>query len=170
MVIAKSFDSSEGHATPSDGMECKSCMEDMGMSNYVEYRTATGPWLPSLFCETCIKFMLSSQWEKYVESLGKASCAAERRRLVARGPPATIRDRIGLEVPDGETVADLWYASDKEIHSAALEGALVGDELKKWWEEIQAFKFDDEEEKKAAEDKKTEASTQAADTTALPGS
>jgi hypothetical protein len=34
--------STEGHSTPSEGMECMACMEEIDTEGYVEYRTENG--------------------------------------------------------------------------------------------------------------------------------
>jgi hypothetical protein len=36
--------STEGHSTPSEGMECMACMEEIDTEGYVEYKTAEGEW------------------------------------------------------------------------------------------------------------------------------
>jgi hypothetical protein len=46
--------------------------------------------MPSLFCATCVDYLLTSQWQKYVDQLAKASCKAEQRRLLDKGPPINI--------------------------------------------------------------------------------
>ncbi|CAM9894947.1 unnamed protein product [Discosporangium mesarthrocarpum] len=136
-------------------MECLCCYDDITDSNYVEYRTGEGrrstknlhvPWQPALFCEECIGRLLQSQWGKYVEGLAKSTCKAEQRRMLMNGPPINISDPTALPCPEGELVHSLWYASDKEVHSAKLVGSLEGEERQIWWDEKLAFQFDEPDE------------------------
>ena len=50
----------------------------------------TGKWLPCHFCLTCTEYLLQTQWKKYTDGLAKATCKAEQRRLLDKGPPINI--------------------------------------------------------------------------------
>jgi len=134
------------------------CFGDLDKDCYVEYKATTdGPWLASKFCETCVGYLLTSQFQKYKDSLANTKCKAEMRRLVEAGPPVNVFDKNALpcenDTKNGE-VAVLWYSSDGQEHSAKLEGSLEGEERAKYWEEIKKFysaeEPEDEQEQKTA--------------------
>lgn len=105
-----------------------SCWDDVTPESYVEYKSsAESEWKPSGFCQTCINFLLNSQWDIYTSALAKSTCKAEQRRLLQHGPPINIKDAKALECPDGGEVFSLWFMSDGLEHSAKLKGSLVGE-------------------------------------------
>mmetsp|Transcript_9618 Transcript_9618/g.14776 ORF Transcript_9618/g.14776 Transcript_9618/m.14776 type:complete len:153 (-) Transcript_9618:188-646(-) len=135
------------HGEPSEGLECMCCYDDINKSNYAEYQAEDGgQWLPAKFCESCISHLIATQWDQYVAGLAKATCKAEMRRLLDRGPPINVRDKTALPCPDDGEVSNLWFASDGAEHSAKLNGSLVGDERQAWWDEKLQFKFEEEDE------------------------
>jgi hypothetical protein len=111
-----------------------------------------------------VEYLLSSQFQQYVDKLEKSTCLAETRRLLTRGPPINISVRFpplssafsvndllhdnvqdpicmpcGVEGKD--EVHALWYSSSNETKSAQLAGALTGDARTKYWEEQKAFRL-----------------------------
>jgi hypothetical protein len=105
-----------------------SCWDDIDDNNYVEYRaTANGDWQPSGFCETCVSYLLKTQWDLYTSALAKTTCKAEQRRLLKAGPPVNLKDAKALPCPDDGEVHSLWFKSDSAEHSAKLEGSLTGE-------------------------------------------
>lgn len=137
------------HGVPTDGMECMCCYDDIMEENYVEYRTGEGnAWLPSLFCETCVATLIKRQWPIYEETLAKATCKAQQKRMLGQGPPTHIQDKKALPCPEGESVHSLWFGRDGEIHPALLDGAPQGQARQIWLDDKLAFQFegDDEEE------------------------
>ena len=130
----------------------------------MEYQASApdGPWLPSKYCRTCVTHLLNTQWGKYVDQLKKVTCKAEQKRLLGRGPPINLRDRIALPCPgpDGEEDDDdhevqaLWFA-DGGDQSPKLKGSLVGEARQAFWDEQLEFEFEgDKDEDEAAEAKK----------------
>ena len=116
------------HQTPLDGATCMSCWDDVDQSNYVEFRASeSAVWTASGFCETCVGYLLKSQWEIYTSALAKTTCKAEQRRLLQSGPPINLKDAKALPCPDEGEVHSLWYMSDGEVHSAKLDGSLTGE-------------------------------------------
>jgi len=147
----------EEHNSPPAGGECLCCFGDLDETCYVEYKASEmGAWLPSKFCEMCVQHLLSTLFKKYKDSLANSTCQAEMRRLVESGPPVNLKDTTALPCEEdsdnknGE-VHSLWYMSDGKVHSAQLEGALVGAEREAYWQEIKAFhdpsKPDEDKEK-----------------------
>jgi hypothetical protein len=68
--------------------------------------------MPSLFCATCVDYLLTSQWQKYVDQLAKASCKAEQRRLLDKGPPINISvssPQYAFYVISGKSFARVCY-------------------------------------------------------------
>ncbi|CAM9518795.1 unnamed protein product, partial [Phaeothamnion confervicola] len=106
--------------------------------------------MPSQFCETCVLHLLSTQWNKYCDDLAKATCKAEQRRLLGRGPPVMLRDKTALPCKDDGEVHSLWFASSDKEQSAKLVGSLEGTERQVWWDEKLAFQFDEPDEPPAA--------------------
>jgi hypothetical protein len=129
-----------GHSQPETDKECMVCFGDIDATNYVEYQTAgEDTWLPSGFCEDCLSYLLSSQWNQYVERLRTTNCKAEQRRLITAGPPVYISDKNALPCPEGSHVSALWFSGDGEERSSVLEGALQGEERERFWEEQRQF-------------------------------
>src|SRR5687768_13407361 len=117
----------ENHKLPAEGATCMSCWDDIDSSIYVEFKTSeNSEWLPSGFCENCVKHLLDNQWELYTSALAKTTCKAEQRRLLKIGPPINIKDHTALACPDGGEVFLIWYMSDGQEHSAKLKGSLMG--------------------------------------------
>lgn len=121
------------HGTPTEGMSCACCWDDITGENYVEYLPYSSSennhhptWLPSGFCQTCLQHLLKTQFSLWTESLAKSTCLAEQRRLLRRGPPVNVRDDKALPCPNNEEVHKLWYSSTGSEHSAKLEGSLEG--------------------------------------------
>ena len=147
------------HGTAATGSACACCWEDLSDENYVEYRaSADGEWKASGFCQDCVGHLLQTQWKTYTEGLAKSTCKAEQRRMLEKGPPINISDKTAMPCPDGTEkgnaeVHSLWYKSDGEEHSAQLEGALIGEERKTFWDEQKAFYIVDEPEEEEEKEK-----------------
>jgi hypothetical protein len=105
-----------------------SCWDDVDASNYVEYKSSpTSAWAASGFCETCVSYLITMQWELYTGALAKTTCKAEQRRLLKAGPPINLKDVTALPCPDEAEVHLLWFMSDGQQHSAKLVGSLEGE-------------------------------------------
>jgi len=125
------------------------CWEDLNEEIYCEYQSIEGgPWLPSGFCRSCVEELLKSQYAGYVNSLKTTKCKAEQRRLLQRGPPVNISDAKALPCADSESgeVHALWFMGTGKVHSAKLEGSLLGEERQRFWDEQKAFFIVDEGE------------------------
>lgn len=131
---------SKDHQEPAAGTECLCCMMDIDSSNYVEYQTQRKDslWYPSKYCEVCLQVLIDSQWSQYNDLLRHATCEAMVRRMLER-LPLNVRDRIALPCPDDEEVGQLWFVSDKQVHSAQLKGALVGKEREAFIKDMKDF-------------------------------
>ena len=133
--------SSSLHADPEG--DCTFCCEDLTEENYVEYQAIeNGPWLKSQYCQQCIEEnFIAKQWDRYLENIAKADCAAALRRVLSSPPQINVKD-AGLPCADNghnDEVFQFWYASDNAVHSAKLKGSLVGAERDAFWSEKQAF-------------------------------
>lgn len=122
------------HATSAPtGQECACCMEDISAENFVEYlpfpheENPTPTWLPSLFCQTCVEYLLATQFKNFQDSWAKTTCKAEQRRLVTRGPPINLRDDKAMPCPGKVDIHTLWYMSDGEEREAKLLNSLEGE-------------------------------------------
>ena len=154
------------------------CYGDLDKDCYVEYKSVLdGPWLPAKFCEMCVSYLITTQFNKYKDSLANTKCKAEMRRLVEAGPPVNVYDKTALPCEsesegkgeekdststststtkdtskNGEVVA-LWFMSDGKEHSPKLSGSLVGEARNAYWAEVKAFYSADEpDEDKGAQD------------------
>eukprot|EP01031_Cornospumella_fuschlensis_P037326 gene37326-45316_t len=111
--------------------------------NYVEYMPfpsvgsdglpEPAQWVSSRYCESCVRYLLRTQWQSYLDHLEKPTCRAELRRLVKDGPPINLRDKEGLPCPDNGEVMMLWFMSSDREESAMLKGAIVGEERQRFW-------------------------------------
>ena len=88
------------HGAPAG--ECVVCYEDLAAETYVEYRVAPdAPWLAAKFCEPCVLTLLDTKFEAYMSGVASATCKAELRRYMARGPPVYLEDPTGFKVEEG---------------------------------------------------------------------
>ncbi|CAN0266325.1 unnamed protein product [Ectocarpus sp. 6 AP-2014] len=160
------------HGTCPEGMECACCFDDIEGGtdgNYVEYRTGEGKeWRPSFFCKMCIGVLIKSQWSIYEDTLAKATCKAQQKRMLGEGPPTHVHDKTALKCEEGESVHSLWFVGDEggepKIQSALLEGAPQGEARQIWWDEKLAFQFDEDDDEDEAGGNTTAATTVAAST------
>ncbi|CAM9847359.1 unnamed protein product [Ectocarpus sp. 8 AP-2014] len=160
------------HGTCPEGMECACCFDDIEGGtdgNYVEYRTGEGKeWRPSFFCKMCIGVLIKSQWSIYEDTLAKATCKAQQKRMLGEGPPTHVHDKTALKCEEGESVNSLWFVGDEggepKIQSALLEGAPQGEARQIWWDEKLAFQFDEDDDEGEAGGNTTAATTVAAST------
>lgn len=130
---------SKDHAAPPAGAECLCCMGDLDATNYVEYQVkGSDLWYPSLFCSMCVGQLLDSKWKDYQHLLETATCEAMVRRLLEH-LPLNLKDRLALPCPDDGEVVQLWYASDKQTHSAQLNGVPTGEEREKYIKHMKEF-------------------------------
>jgi hypothetical protein len=119
--------------------ECMISMEDITEEdgNYCEYQTSpSGAWHPAK-CEAAnVQHLVDTQYQKYIDNIQKADCAAAARRLMAKGPPEWVADKHMMPVPEGDThVCRLWYASDNKERTASLAGAVHGEARVALWAE-----------------------------------
>ena len=149
-----------GIATIPTDMECLVSMEDITEENYVEYQIhPTGEWKSSFLSQPIIEHLLQTQFNTYMERIQSSDCQAELKRLLQQGPPIYISDPYGLPLeppPSDEAgtgsnktdsstsnsdkhVMNLWYASDRQIHSSILQNAVVGDAHATLWNELQSY-------------------------------
>jgi len=118
------FKSDENH-------ECASCLDTLSEENFVLYKdNEQSDWKPCQYCSTCIKHMLKTKWENYVQAVDKADCVAELRRLLDKGPPINFRDP-SIKCDNERSEVHKFYYSGCE-QSAKLEGSLVDEEREKW--------------------------------------
>ena len=150
-----------GIATIPTDMECLVSMEDITEENYVEYQIhPTGEWKSSFLSQPIIEHLLQTQFNAYMERIQSSDCQAELKRLLQQGPPIYISDPYGLplEPPPSDDeagtgsnktgsstinsdkhVMNLWYASDRQIHSSILQNAVVGDAHATLCNELQSY-------------------------------
>lgn len=111
--------------------ECSICFDEITKDNYVLYKDKEDTlWLKSNYCKSCIQYLISTQWERYVDSVDKANCAAELRRLLELGPPINLREKSFICNNERSEVYKLYYDSGEQ--SAKLNGSLTGVELDDW--------------------------------------
>ncbi len=117
------------------------CCEDLTINNYAEYlpyppedgmvsemEWEEAGWLPSPYFSNCIETeFLPNQLDRWIDSLQKATCKAEQRRILTPGPPINSKDVKGMPCPNNGEVYKLWYSKDNVEKVAKLEGSLVGE-------------------------------------------
>lgn len=135
----------ESHAeTVPENLCCLICYEDIGEDNYIEYKVSeNSEWYPCKFCKDCTEILLQGQFHNYMKSVQKSDCVKEQKSLIESGPPINVKDKNGFPQTDGKEVHSLWFFSDKQIHSAKLDGSVVGEERIKLWEELKKFLIKD---------------------------
>eukprot|EP00349_Pseudokeronopsis_sp_Brazil_P008790 CAMPEP_0202972034 /NCGR_PEP_ID=MMETSP1396-20130829/32842_1 /ASSEMBLY_ACC=CAM_ASM_000872 /TAXON_ID= /ORGANISM="Pseudokeronopsis sp., Strain Brazil" /LENGTH=152 /DNA_ID=CAMNT_0049702029 /DNA_START=93 /DNA_END=551 /DNA_ORIENTATION=+ len=144
------------HSTsPPVGKECLCCMEDISAENYAEYlphaheENPNPSWIPAQYCQTCIEYLLQTQFQNFKDAWQKTTCKAEQRRLVTRGPPINLRDDKAMPCPGKVEINLLWYMSDGQEKSAKLLNSLEGEERERYWDELRAFYSEDEPDDEA---------------------
>jgi len=123
------------------GKECLCCFSDLSEENYVAYQIfENSPWYLSLYCEDCIKQLLTQQWSQYLKYVGKPDCAAAFRRVLKLGVPLHFRDTIAVPVPENERTNpkdqhrrkgeahSFWLSSSKSALDPKLNGVYLGEE------------------------------------------
>lgn len=128
-MSSSSTSASAAHQTPAPGSTCLCCFEDLTTENYVEYQPYTDKtsWSPSAYCQSCVEYLLSTQFKLFQDNWAKTTCKAEQRRLITRGPPVNLRDDKALPCPDNTEVHLLWYSSDNTVKIAKLTGSFEGE-------------------------------------------
>lgn len=150
---------------PND-MECVVTMEEIDNSNYVEYLCYPSfIWKPCLMEQSVVEELLKTQFYNYINETKTTDCQATLKRLLIKGPPIYISDKIGLPLnndtndddnkedndDDKNTTTEnnnndthicaLWYSSDQKIHSSKLHGAVVGIHRQQLWNELKEYDF-----------------------------
>ncbi|CDU19793.1 hypothetical protein YYC_05663 [Plasmodium yoelii 17X] len=130
-----------------DNLLCLICYDDINENNYIEYKTDEySEWYPSMFCMNCTGILIDTQYHKYVDSVQKSDCLKEQTSLLKMGPPINVKDKNGFPLSDGKEIHSLWYFCDKQVHSAKLDGSLLGEDRMKMWEELKKFLIKDDNE------------------------
>eukprot|EP01068_Selenidium_serpulae_P019581 Selendium_serpulae@DN6891_c0_g1_i1.p1 len=142
--------SDKPHGEPPAQAECLVCFDDMTAENYLEYQThANSDWHPSLMCSDCVGHVQGSQFHRYVKDLEKVNCAAQHRRMVEKGPPINLHDKLSFPVAEGGEIHQLWSFKDKQVMSAMLDGALTGEARQKFWDNSKVFVGGEDDEEKS---------------------
>ena len=161
------------HGSPAEGMECPVTYEDITSSNYVEYTVSDDPgvWHVCPFEQMAVEQLVNTQFDKWIERVNKTDCQAELKRLLSKGPPIYVSDKVGFEKArnkdegldgngEGRFVEKLWYMADGSERSGKLANALEGEKRDKKWTELKTFhgfeeadRPGDEEEKGGEEEK-----------------
>lgn len=97
-------------------------------------------WQPAQFELCVIQQLIETQFEQYINLVKKTDCQATLRRLLEKGPPIYVADKVALPLDDGDThVCKLWFGADGQEHSAKLKGAVEGEARDKLWAELREF-------------------------------
>lgn len=127
------------HKKPPKDTECLAYMIDIDETNYCEYQTNTGKWLPSLYCDEVIDHLIDSLFEKYKDDCNKCTCKKQMRRMIQKGPPMYLYDDHALPVEDGEYITNVWFSYTNSTKSAKLKGALEGIERQTLWDHFKTI-------------------------------
>jgi hypothetical protein len=104
-------------------MECIACLTDF---EGVKYRQRDGEWLDSPYCEDCINWFITSQWDSYVNTIKTETCKKTVKNLILAGPPLYVREPIGL--PCGDQGVYEFKIGDNII-SGRLENVYENEEM-----------------------------------------
>ena len=129
------------HGEPPEGAWCMATSEDLTSANYCEYQTApSGSWHASGFGAESVRRLICTQFADFVRGVRTATCEADLRKRLERGPPLWLEDQYGLPLPEGDThVCRVWFAADGKEYSAKLRGGVDGTERDALWSELKAF-------------------------------
>jgi hypothetical protein len=93
-----------------DDMECVVTMEEIDSTNYVEYLCYPSmTWKTCLMEQSVVEELLKTQFYNYVNETKTTDCQATLKRLLIKGPPIYISDKIGLplnNIDDNENNED----------------------------------------------------------------
>lgn len=111
-------------------ISCVICFDDLTDENIVSYkRYGDANYIKSDCCNNCVKHLIETSWNNYMNSIKKADCEAEMKRLIEHGPPVNLRcmsfltvDINGEKIKPDEEFESLYF--DNQIQSAKLKGSL----------------------------------------------
>lgn len=117
-------------------MECVSCLEDI---DDVKYRDGpNSDWQPSPYCINCLNHMLSTQWDRYVNTIKTETCKKTLRNMIKLGPPTNLRDPISLPCNnDNGEVYQIYH--NNIIINAKLNGSYEGSEMERYKKELSEY-------------------------------
>lgn len=116
--------------------QCKCCFGDMDKDVYAFYQeNKDEDWYSSNYCKDCITQMLGNGWNIYVEQIKKADCKAALLKLIERGPPINLRDKLAFPCENPQCEVYAFYFDDK-VQSAKLKDSFTGKKRKEWWDEL----------------------------------
>lgn len=111
--------------------ECASCCDNITMYNYALYKdNEITNWKKCLYCSTCIKGMIKTQWKQYIDNIKTVDCKVALNRLLEQGPPINFRDSV-IKCDNEKSEVYKFYFDNQE-QSAKLENSLIGEEREKW--------------------------------------
>lgn len=121
-------------------MNCNICFDDINDHNNVKYRLNQDDlWYDVNCCDLCIKNLLNTLWNTYLNNIKSADCASSLKRLLKHGSPINLRcyDILDLSNSDDENkykeIHELLI--NNEIISAKLEGSIIGDDRQKLFDD-----------------------------------
>lgn len=109
---------------------CCICYDDVCLYKH----SGSNIWHDSAYCWACIKHMLDSRFQDYIDTVEESRCKKTVNAAIEAGPPIWIEDK-GLPVPDGEHVAEI-QTPEGDVHSAVYTGAVQGEARYQLWEEL----------------------------------
>jgi len=88
-----------------------------------------------------VEQLLASQFHDYIHKVHHSDCQAELKRLLQAGPPIYLQDQNAMPLArETDThICRLYFGSDKLERSAMLQGALLGEQRRKLWDELKQF-------------------------------
>jgi len=85
---------------------CLVCFDDLEKGNecYYLYKEI---WYRSAFCNYCIEYIRTTQYDSFIKQFSNSTCAKEQRTLLDRGPPVAVHDRLGFPETNGNEIEGL---------------------------------------------------------------
>jgi hypothetical protein len=106
--------------------DCVVCIEELTESTTVVYQDKKdSDWKKCVYCDACVKSMLDTKWEIFMQSLKKIDCEPAFKRIVASGPPINLRDSA---LPcDNDAKEVYMFKCNGEVFSAKLKESYIGE-------------------------------------------
>jgi hypothetical protein len=122
--------------------ECNICYDDFTLESRCMYKTRLNTeWVPFNWCIDCVRHMINTQYQAWIESVKNATCPKALQRLIDQGPPIWLYDATTFPVQPDDYVIEIGYNNPVVSISAKLTGAVEGDAREHVWNEMKAIMY-----------------------------
>jgi len=122
--------------------ECKICYDSFTPALQCMYKTRlNNKWEPFNWCIECVRHMINTQYQAWIESVKNETCPGALQRLIDQGPPVWLYNATTFPVQLDDHVIEIGYDNPMISISAKLVGAVEGDAREQVWQEMRAVMY-----------------------------